>query len=747
MRDLVALTDPTVTFDSRGLALNNAGKAAVFNYQSATAYLWDAQHGLQGPFLKAGQLVRSLKAYAINESDQVVGFCDWSASTWGECWAFYWDAVHGVIDLNSVLPPDSGWRLVEARDINDRGQIAGAGYLNGQVNGFLLNLVFNSPPVANAGPNQTVQAGALVTLSGANSTDPDGQNDIASYQWEQTSGPSVTLSDPTVVAPTFTAPEVGPDGASLVFRLTVRDKGGLSSTASCTVTVAWLNRPPVANAGSDQTVPEEQLVQLDASASTDPDDGLASYSWRQTEGLAVTLSDAGAMKPTFIAPDVGTGGTALVFELTVTDQHGLQAVDACIVNVSWVNAPPLANAGADQTVGERTPVTLDGSASSDPDDGIATYQWTQVSGPPVALSDPTIARPGLLAPDVSHGGTALVFKLQVTDQGGLKSEAQCTVTVLWVNTLPTVDAGENVTIASKDQDATTLHGTASDADADPLTFRWTEGQTPLSAWQSVGAGGAVQFNLGTLPPLAIGKHTLTLEVADGYDVARDEVFLTVENSPPNAAPTGEGTFQVNTPVTFAGQVSDYDGDWVTYGWLDDAVVLGNGAVQTGAEGTPVDLPPLTVSSLGVGTHTITLRVSDGVNDPVSKSFPVRIIDTQAPTLAPVASQTLLWPPNHQMVQVLIAANASDNSGLPVSLRAAIASNEPENGLGDGDVSPDWTVPAIDSAAGTISVQLRAERSGRGVGRQYTVTVTATDASRNASTANVKVLVAHDQKKK
>jgi hypothetical protein len=199
--------------------------------------------------------------------------------------------------------------------------------------------------------------------------------------------------------------------------------------------------------------------------------------------------------------------------------------------------------------------------------------------------------------------------------------------------------------------------------------------------------------------------------------------------------------------SFAGQVSDYDGDWVSYQWSDDGTVLGSGALQTVAEGAPVDLPPLAVSSLGVGTHTITLRVGDGVNNPVSKSCPVSIIDTQAPTLAPVANQTLRWPPDHRMVEIVITANASDNSRLPLALKATVARNERENGLGDGDIAPDWTVPTLCPGSGTISLQLRAERSGRGAGRQYTVTMTATDTSGNANSANLKVFVPHDQKKK
>ncbi len=285
----------------------------------------------------------------------------------------------------------------------------------------------NLPPVADAGPNQTVDEGALVTLSGSNSTDPD--DGIGWYLWEQTSGAPVVLSDPTAASPTFVAPNVESGGAALTFKLTVTDKGGLDSTATCIVNVTWVNGPPVANAGFDQTVDERTVVTLDGSGSTDSDDGIASYKWEQIAGAVVALSDPTAISPTFTTPDVGVDGQALTFRLTVTDVGGLQANDTCIVNVSWVNTPPVADAGSSWTVNSGDQVTLDGSGSTDADDGIASYRWTQTGGPPVTLSDPTSSKPVFTAPDVSLNGASLDFLLTVTDLGGLTSTSACTVAV------------------------------------------------------------------------------------------------------------------------------------------------------------------------------------------------------------------------------------------------------------------------------------------------------------------------------
>ena len=91
----------------------------------------------------------------------------------------------------------------------------------------------NSPPVANAGADQWVYVDTTVTLNGSGSTDPD--NDIVSYQWQQTGGPLVTLTNADMDIAQFTA-AVAP-GSTLTFELTVTDSGGLKATDICVINV------------------------------------------------------------------------------------------------------------------------------------------------------------------------------------------------------------------------------------------------------------------------------------------------------------------------------------------------------------------------------------------------------------------------------------------------------------------------------------------------------------------------------
>ncbi len=93
------------------------------------------------------------------------------------------------------------------------------------------------------------------------------------------------------------------------------------------------NQKPLANAGADQSVIENAVVNLDGFASNYPDGSIVSYSWKQTGGTSVTLSDANTVKATFTAPEVGSSGESLTFQLTVKDDKGAEATDNCVIKV------------------------------------------------------------------------------------------------------------------------------------------------------------------------------------------------------------------------------------------------------------------------------------------------------------------------------------------------------------------------------------------------------------------------------
>jgi hypothetical protein len=340
---------------------------------------------------------------------------------------------------------------------------------------FLLQTALASRVLAgaDAGPDKTVREGDTVVLDGSNSSP---RPFIAGYFWQQTGGsPTVVLEGANTAKASFTAPNVGPDGAALIFQLTVIyffNRYIFSDTDSTIVNVRFVNDPPTADAGPDQDVDEETTVTLDGSNSSDPDDGIKSYLWKQVAGPSVSLSDPEAVRPTFEAPNV-VGSISLTFELTVTDFGGLKDSDTTIVNLTGENDPPTADAGPDQNVEEETTVTLDGSNSFDPDDGIESYLWKQILGPSVSLSDPEAVQPTFEAPEVGPDGFSFTFELTVTDVGGLQASDTTIVNVIWLNDPPTANAGVDQTVLEKSK--VTLDGSnSSDPDDGIKSYLWRQ---------------------------------------------------------------------------------------------------------------------------------------------------------------------------------------------------------------------------------------------------------------------------------
>ncbi len=204
-----------------------------------------------------------------------------------------------------------------------------------------------------------------------------------------------------------------------------------------------------------------------------------------------------------------------------------------------LNRAPIADAGANQTVDSGATVTLDGSKSSDPDGDPLTYTWTQTGGAGVTLVGASAVKPTFTAPTVTVD-TEYTFQLVVADAKNMSNPATTRVTVRPsvnpTNHQPVANGGGNRTVDSGAE--VTLSGTGTDADNDPLTFKWTQTEGP-----------AVQLDSSTIPtptftaPKVTSETVLRFElvVNDGkVDSAASAVTLTVKpgsvTNPPKPDP-------------------------------------------------------------------------------------------------------------------------------------------------------------------------------------------------------------------
>ena len=369
----------------------------------------------------------------------------------------------------------------------------------------------NTPPVADAGPNQSGAVGALVTLDGSGSSDVDG--DVLDFDWTFVSvpaGSTASLSDPAAVKPSFVIDVAG----DYVLQLVVND--GLVDSAPDSVTVSTDNSPPVADAGPNQSGTVGALVMLDGSGSSDVDGDVLDFDWTFVSvpaGSTASLSDPGAVKPSFVIDVAGD----YVLQLVVNDGLVDSAPDS--VTVGTDNSPPVADAGPDDLVKAGDTVQLDGAGSSDADNDPLSFFWSLLSvpqGSTAALSDPFAVDPTFAADLTGE----YVAQLIVND--GLVDSAPDSVLVLAENQPPLADAGPDLPVSVGDT-ATLDGGGSSDPDGDSITFFWT-----LSP--PAGSSAMLSDNTAVRPSFVAdvaGQYQATLVVNDGLlDSAPDRAIVT-----------------------------------------------------------------------------------------------------------------------------------------------------------------------------------------------------------------------------
>ncbi len=476
---------------------------------------------------------------------------------------------------------------------------------------------------------------AQVTLAwDANDPTPDGYR-----LYQRLSGESFDYDQPVWTGSATTAPIDGlTEGTTYYFVVRAyvgADESGDSNEVEYTPpedNQATVNHAPYADAGDDQSVLSEARVTLNGTGSSDPDGDALSYSWVQTSGPSVVLSNANRSWLSFYAPAVSSGNAVLVFTLTVTDPLGVQAADQCRITVvapevpetpAPVNQAPSADAGGDQTVPSEALVTLNGTGSSDPDEDSLSYAWVQTSGTAVVLSTVTQSSFSFSAPTVSSGSAVLVFTLTVTDPSGAQASDQCRITVEApeaqspINQSPMANAGGDQTVPS--EALVTLNGTgSSDPDGDSLSYAWSQTSGTAVVLSTV-TQSSFSFSA---PTVSSGSEMLvfTLTVTDPSGAqASDQCRITVEaptqtNEAPVANAGDNQTVKAQSHVTLDGSGSYApEGQSLTYLWH-----------QTSG---------LTVALSQSDSIRATFVAPDNITDTTTLAFELTVTDSQGASSA------------------------------------------------------------------------------------------------------------------
>lgn len=409
-------------------------------------------------------------------------------------------------------------------------------------------------PVANAGADQSVTPGTLVTLDGSASTACDEASKV--YIWAVESVPvdsgvdagDLDLTDPA--KPTFVPDKVG----TYVFSLVVSDGSGVTSTADVVVVdVTAGSARPVADCGGNLTANVGDRVNFDGSGSSDPEGAALTYQWSLASipGCSALTSASIFNANTSVATIVPDCADVFVVGLAVSDGESWSDAAYCSVTVGTGNQPPVADAG---NGGDLSPCTeqnyeLNGFGSYDPEGATLTYTWSLLAAPSgsstsnASFSDRNIANP-IFVWDVTGEYT---FELRVSD--GVNESAPDLVVINFrdvaENAVPIANAGADQSITKETECETASYvwtcpdcpgedvevdGTASDdpTDGDDLTFAWSDASGELTIANPTSPITTIYTPdvSGTYGTTTTRTWDVVLSVSDCADTDTDSVTIT-----------------------------------------------------------------------------------------------------------------------------------------------------------------------------------------------------------------------------
>lgn len=356
-----------------------------------------------------------------------------------------------------------------------------------------------------------------------------------------------------------------------------------------------VNQSPTANAGSNQTITLPTTTTTLTGSGNDPDGTIASYAWTQISGTSATIVSTSSSTTNITG--LSTAGVR-VFRLTVTDNSGATGISDITITVNAAsNQPPVANAGANQTITLPTiTATLTGSGT-DADGTIASYSWTQVSGTAATIASPPSATTNITG--LTTTGVR-IFRLTITDNVGATATSNVTVTVNPANIPPTASAGTNQTITLPTTQII-LTGSGADQDGTVASYSWTQVSGTAA---TIASPSTAVTNITGLTIAGIRVFRLTVTDNQGATGTAD-VTITVNAA--NVAPTANAgpdktIAMPTTTVTLSGSGTDADGTIAFYLWTQ---VSGTSATISSPLSSTTTITGLTTAGVRVFRLTVT----------------------------------------------------------------------------------------------------------------------------------------------
>ena len=392
--------------------------------------------------------------------------------------------------------------------------------------------------------------------------------------------------------------------------------GGGTTAATATTNVA-----PTANPGPSQNVLVGTVVNMDGSASKDPDGGTLTFKWTligMPTGSAAKLTNPSYPNPKFTADLAGN----YVLSLVVNDGKIDSAVTSVSVTATTANAAPVASAGSNQNVTIGATVTLDGTVSSDANNDSLTYKWTLQSKPSnssATLALATSAKPTFKA-DLAGN---YVATLVVSDGKASSDLAVVSVLASTANSAPVSKAGanQNVLVGT----SVTLDGTAStDANGDTLVYKWSLLYKPTGSLATLASAASSK---PTFTADTVGTYVVSLIVNDGKADSAEVSSTTVTAEALNAAPVANAgpaqTVLIGATVTLTGAAStDANADKLTYKWVLTTKPTGSTATLSS-----ISAVSPTFKADVAGVFVASLIVNDGKLDSAFSTVPISAVST------------------------------------------------------------------------------------------------------------------------